>query len=87
MSKTRKTKIKAKIRSMTKAKAQTNGTVVISAGGVPGQVAGLLQVTARVPDGVTPGDAVPVVSAKMGDCRYQRCPHSARSSFLSRHYG
>ncbi len=34
---------------------------VLYAGGAPGLVAGVLQVNVRVPDGVTPGPAVPVV--------------------------
>ncbi len=34
---------------------------VLFAGAVPGQVAGMLQVRARVPDGIDSGNAVPVV--------------------------
>jgi uncharacterized protein (TIGR03437 family) len=33
---------------------------VLYAGGAPGLVAGLLQVNARVPEGVTAGPAVPI---------------------------
>jgi uncharacterized protein (TIGR03437 family) len=34
---------------------------VLYAGGAPGLVAGLLQVNARVPEGVSPGNSVPVI--------------------------
>jgi uncharacterized protein (TIGR03437 family) len=33
----------------------------VSAGGVSGMVAGFFQVAVQIPDGVTPGDAVPIV--------------------------
>jgi len=35
--------------------------IVISAAAAPGQAAGLLQLTVRVPDGLSAGDAVPAV--------------------------
>jgi len=34
---------------------------VLYAGGAPGEVAGVMQINVRVPAGITPGDAVPVV--------------------------
>jgi 6-phosphogluconolactonase len=34
---------------------------IVSAGGVSGMVAGFLQVAVQIPDGVTPGDSVPIV--------------------------
>ena len=34
---------------------------VVSAGGVSGMTAGFLQVAVQIPDGVTPGDSVPIV--------------------------
>jgi uncharacterized protein (TIGR03437 family) len=40
--------------------------IVQYAGGVPGQVAGLMQVNVRIPDGIQPGGYVPVV-VKVGD--------------------
>jgi len=40
------------------------------AGGAPGQVAGLLQINAVVPDGITPSSAVPVV-VRVGDATSQ----------------
>jgi uncharacterized protein (TIGR03437 family) len=39
---------------------------VISAGGVSGMAAGFLQVAVQIPDGVTPGDSVPIVLAVGG---------------------
>ncbi len=43
---------------------------VLYAGGAPGLVAGLLQINAEVPAGVTPGDAVPLV-VRVGDAASQ----------------
>jgi uncharacterized protein (TIGR03437 family) len=39
---------------------------VLYAGGSPGSLAGLMQINARIPAGITAGDAVPVV-LQVGD--------------------